>query len=77
MPIVISKHFADRECCYLGRNGEGICVGVDIMEMSHGTVMLSPINSKDLTARCHIEVPKEDLVALGKVLIKLGLNSTR
>ena len=49
---------------YLGRNGTGYCKGVEIWAFGTNTkeFIIQPINSKGDSARCKIEIPREDTV---------------
>lgn len=56
---------------FTGRNGFMKCSGIDLLETSDKTVMLSPITSKGTIGRCDISVPVESIPALIAALEQL------
>jgi hypothetical protein len=49
---------------FLGRNGSGKCVGVNVLHTADNSIMLEPITSRGLIGRCFIEVPDEAIDGL-------------
>ena len=49
----------DRECNFTGRNGYFKQSGIQVMDVSDNKVMIIPLTSKGMSARCDIEIPKE------------------
>ena len=42
---------------YMGRNGSGKCMGVEIAHTPRHYITIQPINSKDRIASCCIQIP--------------------
>jgi hypothetical protein len=57
----------DVRVLYTGRNGNGFSCGVSIIDFD-GKICIAPINSKGLTARCDIDIPKDKIQELIDVL---------
>lgn len=57
---------------FLGRNGTGQCTGLNLFtypnpgdtSKEHPSITISPITSKGLAGKCHIEVPIEEVPGL-------------
>lgn len=62
---------------YLGRNGNGQCIGVDMYRPSENSegFWFSAINSKDMVARCEILIPVEDIPEIIEALRRIGGDS--
>jgi hypothetical protein len=57
---------------FLGRNGEFISTGLDIVGLSFASeVMISPITSKNKIGRCNLCIPYNSIPALRKALKKI------
>ena len=54
-----------------GRNGYFKQSGIDLLVTSNDSIMLSPITSKGTIGRCDMEIPKESIDELIKVLQSL------
>lgn len=57
----------DRHCMYRGRNGFGICSGVNITPpagRSASWITIKPINTKGISDACFIEIPQDREVLL-------------
>jgi len=66
-PIVLFE----KETSYVGRNGAGRMVGLEIVEKAEeGVVSLTPINTKGL-ANCNIRIPKDNLDEVIRALLKI------
>lgn len=62
---------------YVGRNGTGKCIGIDITNRIKAKgdlvgVTISPINSKGNVANCNIDIPFEDIEAFAAALLKIA-----
>jgi CBS domain-containing protein len=64
---------------FVGRNGVGICTGVDLMEAPYydgdtrrTRIIVSPVTSRGTVGRCSIDIPVEDLRAVGQALLELA-----
>lgn len=62
---------------YIGRNGTGKCIGLDITERIKAKgdgvgVTIAPINSKGKVANCNIDIPIQDIEAFVAELIKIA-----
>jgi hypothetical protein len=55
--------------CYIGRNGVGFCCGLTCYEIGD-KVVISPINSKGYSANCTIDIPKDQIKNVIKMLKK-------
>ncbi|HEY4062282.1 MAG TPA: hypothetical protein VGM30_10300 [Puia sp.] len=56
-PVILFK----KETTYVGRNGSGRMIGVEILEsLTEQTVSLTPMNTKGL-ARCRLQIPNDAL----------------
>lgn len=66
----------------LGRNGQSLCTGVELMEMSTNvyddlfigkfpSVEISPLNTRSGVTRCHIDIPVESIPEVIKELEKI------
>ena len=49
----------ERETVFLGRNGQGRCVGVKVQD-NVSSLVLFPITSRREAGRCQIHIPKQD-----------------
>jgi hypothetical protein len=55
-------NFKERRTSYLGRNGPGHCIGLDLYFLTYDDkLLITPINSKNKQARCDISIPGDDL----------------
>lgn len=67
---------------FLGRNGSGECTGLDIASRYYNTfpnnLIVAPITSKGVVAKCYIEIPEEQAgevaAALQEDLLSLVLD---
>lgn len=57
----------ERETVFLGRNGQGRCVGVKVQD-NVSSLVLFPITSKRAPARCQIHIPKQDAAYVAAAL---------
>jgi hypothetical protein len=46
-----------KNASYMGRNGSGHCLGIEIFYTPGAFITLQPINSKDCLATCCIQIP--------------------
>jgi len=62
--------FEGDETTYLGRNGRGRCIGIEVFKAipAYEEVWISPINSKKSIARCEIIIPVKDIPEIIKAL---------
>jgi len=61
---------------YLGRNGGGFSIGLDISNPLGDTIQIAPLNTKGNVAKCIIEVPYDNLRDVIKGLWEMfGSNS--
>jgi hypothetical protein len=54
---------------FTGRNGFMKCGGVELMESSANSIILSPLTSKGMIGRCDIFIPLEDAKAVAEALL--------
>lgn len=64
-----------RVVSYNGKNGWLKCKGIDIMSLGD-YIRISPLTSRGLVAKCHIDVPVEEIDNLINELQKLKINET-
>ena len=60
---------------YVGRNGTGKCIGIEIIDLSDKKcprVTIAPINSQKKVANCNIDIPIEDIEAFAAELLKIA-----
>ena len=65
----------DLNTTYVGRNGTGKCIGIEIFDLSDNKcsrVMVAPINSQKKVANCNFEIPIEDIEAFANELLKIA-----
>ncbi len=55
------------EASALGRNGPLIQTGLSIHRYNR-SVLLRPVTSRDIDGRCEIEIPRDDLAEVIKIL---------
>ncbi len=56
--------FKQRTMTYIGRNGSGKQVGIEVLPIAHSDhVTLCPVNGKGI-ANCMLEIPTEDIPEL-------------
>jgi hypothetical protein len=61
------KFKKEDETVYVGRNGVGRCIGLELFEYID-RIYIYPTNSKNLAANCQIVIPKSAILDLIKIL---------
>lgn len=61
----------DKHTSYIGRNGQGIMTGLDIIETSDNSIMITPINTKGQSDAAIMEIPLEHIPNLIEFLFTL------
>ena len=65
----------DISTLYVGRNGTGKCIGIEIVDNSETelpSITIAPINSQKNVANCKIVIPIEDVEAFAAELLKIA-----
>jgi len=65
---------ADERLCFLGRNGIGLCTGLDVFEFD-GVVELRPITSKNQIGRAQLSLPLTAVPRFVKSLARIHRKS--
>jgi hypothetical protein len=71
MPDNLQKiSFPDKQTSFLGRNGTGKCIGVELFRASpeSQTISIMPVTSKNETGRCKIIIP---VAAVPEIIVAL------
>jgi hypothetical protein len=60
-PIVKWNEQERKNSSYMGRNGSGKCMGVEVFHTPGHFITLQPLNSKDTLGTCCIQIPESHI----------------